>query len=67
MYTNFNKKETILFIHINLLNFFFFNIHIFIQSHIFDMEINSYRKEDNKCSLLNYNTYEETAKHWVEL
>jgi len=38
-----------------------------IYHHIFDMEINSYRKEDNKCSLLNYNTYEETAKHWVEL
>ncbi|ORX44483.1 hypothetical protein BCR36DRAFT_334478 [Piromyces finnis] len=38
-----------------------------IYHHIYDMAINSVRSSDDQCSLLNYNTFEETSKHWVEL
>jgi len=38
-----------------------------IYHHIFDLGISSTRASDSKCSLLTYNTYEETSKHWVEL
>ncbi|ORX65791.1 hypothetical protein BCR32DRAFT_330315 [Anaeromyces robustus] len=38
-----------------------------IFHHIFDMDISSARSSDKKCSLLTYNTFEETSKHWVEL
>lgn len=38
-----------------------------IYHHVIDMSISSARNKNGKCTLLNYNTYEETSKQWIGL